>query len=192
MHRRIPPLLSGALRSAGISAAFVVFGLGWATVPSLRDPRADQAVRENGLASRHDSYTVLAMEVQRPGIPIWLVDGFNVLHAGVLRGRQSGPWWREAARAQLLELARSFDDPDAEVWIVFDGPRDAPAAPRNSRLRVVFAPSADEWLLRRLRSAPDPSRLGVVTGDRRLAIRSRRRGARVITPREFLDRCRSG
>jgi hypothetical protein len=55
---------------------------------------------------------------------------------------------------------------------------------------VVFAPSADEWLLRRLRSAPDPSRLGVVTGDRRLAIRSRRRGARVIMPREFLDRCR--
>ena len=96
----------------------------------------------------------------------------------------------ESSRARLLELAGSFDDPEAEMWIVFDGPRAAPATSETAGLRVVFAPSADEWLLRRLRSAPDPSRLGVVTGDRRLAIRSRRRGARVIGPREFLERCR--
>lgn len=168
-HRSLPPFLAGLLQSAGITSAFVVFGLAWAGVFSL--------------------YNVRVTESERPAI--WLVDGFNVLHAGVLGDRERGEWWREPSRARLLELARSFDDPEAEVWIVFDGPRPAPDMPATSRLRVVFATSADEWLLSRLRNAPDPSKLGVVTGDRRLAIRSRRRGARVIRPREFLDRCRS-
>ena len=167
-HRFPPPFLAGLLQSTGITAAFVGFGLGWAGLFSL--------------------YNARVTESDRPAI--WLVDGFNVLHAGVLEGRERGDWWRAASRARLLALAGSFDDPEAELWIVFDGPRAAPATPQTARLRVVFAPSADEWLLSRLRSAPDPSRLGVVTGDRRLAIRSRRRGAQVIKPREFLDRCR--
>jgi hypothetical protein len=167
-HRPLPPFLAGALQSAGITAAFVAFGLAWAGFFSLYNGRMTESEQPT----------------------IWLVDGFNVLHAGVLEGRDRGDWWRAASRSQLLALAGSFDDPEAELWIVFDGPRAAPATPEVPRLRVVFAPSADEWLLSRLRSAPDPSRLGVVTGDRRLAIRSRRRGAQVIRPREFLDRCR--
>jgi hypothetical protein len=187
-RRPLPPFLAGVLRSAGITAAFIALGLGWAAAFSLYNVQASSSTT---LGRGGEPLEVAAgMEAERPAI--WLVDGFNVLHAGILRGRERGQWWREAGRARLLELARSFDDPDAEVWIVFDGPREAPAIPRVPRLRVVFAPSADEWLLRRLRSAPDPTQLGVVTGDRRLAIRSRRRGARVIMPREFLDRCRSG
>ena len=164
----LPPFLSGALQSAGITLAFVAFGLASAGFFSL--------------------YNGHVTESEQPAI--WLVDGFNVLHAGVLEGRERGDWWRAASRAQLLALAGSFDDPEAQVWIVFDGPRAAPSTPETPRLRVVFAPSADEWLLSHLRNAPDPSRLGVVTGDRRLAIRSRRRGAQVIRPRDFLDRCR--
>ena len=164
----VPPFLAGVIQSAGITLAFVALGLTSAGFFSLYNGRVTES--------------------EQPAI--WLVDGFNVLHAGVLEGRDRGDWWRAASRAQLLTLAGSFDDPKAELWIVFDGPLEAPAAPETRRLRVVFAPSADEWLLSRLRSAPDPSRLGVVTGDRRLAIRSRRRGAQVIRPRDFLDRCR--
>jgi hypothetical protein len=167
-HRSLPPFLAGVLQSAGITAAFVAFGLAWAGGFSL--------------------YNVRVTESERP--TILLVDGFNVLHAGVLEGKERGEWWRESSRARLLELAGAFDDPEAEVWVVFDGPRPVPAMPERPRLRVVFAPSADEWLLSRLKSAPDPSQLGVVTGDRRLANRSRSRGARVIQPREFLARCR--
>jgi hypothetical protein len=166
-HRSLRPFLAGALQSTAITAAFVAFGLAWAAVESL--------------------YNGLVAEAERPAI--WLVDGFNVLHAGILEGRERGEWWREGSRARLLELAGAFDDPEAEVWVVFDGPRPLSASPESSRLRVVFAPSADEWLLSRLSTAPDPSRLGVVTGDRRLAARSRSRGARVIPPREFLARC---
>jgi hypothetical protein len=169
-RRTLPPFLAGVLQSIGIITAFVAFGLAW--------------------ASLYDVYNVGMRESEKP--TIWLVDGFNVLHAGVLKSRERGSWWREGSRARLLELARCFDDPEAEMWIVFDGPRAAPAASEAPGPRVVFAPSADEWLLRRLKSAPDPSRLGVVTGDRRVVIRSRRCGARVLMPREFLDRCRSG
>jgi predicted RNA-binding protein with PIN domain len=169
MHPRLlPPFLAGALQSAGITLAFVGLGLGWAGALSL--------------------YNSGVTETQRPAV--WLVDGFNVLHAGVLQDRERAAWWAEPSRAQLLELAGSFDDTEAEVWIVFDGPRPPPEPPQDTRLRVVFAPSADEWLLSHLKSAPDPSRLAVVTGDRRLAARSRHRGAQVVKPREFLERCR--
>ncbi len=126
-----------------------------------------------------------------PGDPtLWLVDGFNVLHAGLLRGRDRGRWWRQEERRRLLELAARFDDPGAELWVVFDGDRPAGGgAEVDARVRVVFAPSADDWLLARLRQAPPPGRAVVVTRDKRLADRSRHRGARVVSPREFLARC---
>ena len=126
---------------------------------------------------------------------IWLVDGFNVLHAGLLRGRDRGRWWQASERHRLVELARRFDDPEAQVWVVFDGAHPPPEEAEGSaeeakeRVQVIFAPSADEWLLARLREAPSPDRVVVVTRDRRLADRSRHRGARVVAPREFLSHC---
>ncbi len=122
---------------------------------------------------------------------VWLVDGFNVLHAGLLHGRDRGPWWRARDRERLLERARGFDDPDAELWVVFDGGHPAPPAEDGATppVNLVFAPSADDWLLARVRAAPDPSRVAVVTRDRRLADRARHRGARVVSPRDFLARC---
>jgi hypothetical protein len=126
------------------------------------------------------------------GVRVWLVDGFNVLHAGVLRGRDRAQWWREDRRAALLERARRFRPArgGAEVCVVFDGSGPpAPGEVREGGPGVVFAPSADEWLLERVRSDPDPARLAVVTSDRRLAERARRRGARVVSPLAFLARC---
>jgi hypothetical protein len=74
------------------------------------------------------------------------------------------------------------------VWVVFDGP-DAREAPVGDRLYAVFAPSADDWLLRRVRSAPAPGELAVVTADRRLAARARHVGAQVVPPHAFLAHC---
>jgi rRNA-processing protein FCF1 len=54
---------------------------------------------------------------------------------------------------------------------------------------VVFAPSADDWLLQAVRDAEEPSALVVVTADRQLADRIRHRGARIVSPRTFLARC---
>jgi hypothetical protein len=78
------------------------------------------------------------------------------------------------------------------VWVVFVGPDVREASEREAGPRVVFAPSADEWVVARIRAEPDPARLTVVTADRRLADRSRRRGVRIVRPLEFLARCESG
>ena len=120
----------------------------------------------------------------------WLVDGFNVLHAGVLRGGDRQGWWREEMRARLLARVAAFDDETAELWVVFDGRGPLGEAElRSRRPHVVFAPSADEWLLAAVRDAEDPASVVVVTADRQLADRARHRGARVVGPRTFLNRC---
>jgi predicted RNA-binding protein with PIN domain len=118
---------------------------------------------------------------------IWLVDGYNVVHWGLLGGRDRERWWSAPLRAELLARAAAFEDPDAEVWVVFDGARPGPEV--EGRLHEVFAPSADDWLLRRIRDEADPARVALVTADRRLADRAKHRGAAVVSPSEFLDRC---
>ncbi len=132
----------------------------------------------------------------------WLVDGFNVLHVGILRGRTRGRWWQREPRAQVLIRARRFDGP-GRIRVVFDGPDpdgpdagggatgpDEPEDGGSASVEVVFAESADEWLLRAVREAPEPGAVAVVTGDRRLADRARHRGARIVAPRAFLARCK--
>jgi predicted RNA-binding protein with PIN domain len=152
-----------------VVAGVVVFGLAW------------------GSLGRAGPYTSAPMSDPR-----WLVDGFNVLHAGVLRGSDRRGWWKEEARARLLERVAGFEDAAAELWVVFDGPGPAADAERESqRPRVVFAPSADDWLLAAVREAEDPASVVVVTADRQLADRARHRGARVVSPRAFLARCQA-
>ncbi len=94
-------------------------------------------------------------------------------------------------RERLVAFARRFPDPDAEIWLIFDGRR-APENPERGsqpRLRLHFAPSADDWIVERVRGDGDPSRIAVVSGDRRLTGRSRHHGAAVVSPRLFLAHC---
>lgn len=121
----------------------------------------------------------------------WLVDGFNLLHAAVLRGRDRKDWWRAEARARVVDLVRQLEAPGGEIIVVFDGRRPADEPQPDARgPQVVFAASADDWLLAAVRAAPDPTRVVVVTADRQLADRARHRGARVIGPTAFRERCR--
>ena len=171
----------GLLETAAVLAAFVAFGLAWAE-------GLGRAV------AAESNYPEQAVDEASETPEIWLLDGFNLLHAGPLGGRDRSGWWREPQRRELLALVDRFDDPTAEVWVVFDGPHDDdhgghPACGTAPRLKRVFAPSADAWLLARVRSAQDPARIAVVTADKQLADRARHRGARVYSPRAFLDRC---
>lgn len=146
-----------------------------------------------------------------PTPALWLVDGFNVLHVALLGGSSRDDWWTAEQRARVLALAHRLRARGEAVRVVFDGPRplatpavDAGGAAAGAKwaspgrpdghwdgqLDVVFAPSADAWLLARVREAPDPARVAVVTADRRLADRVRHRGARVIPPGAFVERCR--
>ena len=171
----------GVLETAAVVALFVGFGLVWA---------------EGGERASHAPPAYPRPVVEKPGDEpsIWLLDGFNVLHAGPLGGRDRSDWWTEPRRNELLDLVGRFDDPRAEVWVVFDGPHAERAGRGDARgqaqrPRCVFAQSADEWLLARVRAAEDAGRIAVVTADRKVADRARHRGAHVYSPREFLDRC---
>jgi YacP-like NYN domain len=168
----------GILESLLVVSGFAGFGFAWAGLERRDAAGAD--------------YPPPSLEATSPTPSLWLVDGFNVLHAGVLRGRDRAEWWTEPRREQLVALAERFDDAEAEIWIVFDGsgPEDPAQAPA-SRVRRFFAPSADDWLVAQVRASPAPDCLAVVTADRAVAGRARHRGAQVVSPRAFLARCRS-
>lgn len=118
--------------------------------------------------------------------PIVLVDGFNLLHARVLRGRDRRDWNGAEARARLITaLEHAVVPPGAEVVVVFDDPR--PATPGTTP-RVVHAPDADAWITDQVLSHPDPETVTVVTADRALGDRCRTAGAHVVRPHAFLPR----
>jgi len=181
-----PPLQTfwrGVLSSAAVMAGFVAFGLGVAHL----ERAARTAAYPPGMAET-------TAEAASPAPGIWLVDGYNVLHAGVLRGRDRAGWWKAEAQSRLVAAAAGFDDPEAEIWVVFDAARPEAAserctAPPGGRVRLVFTPSADDWIVRRVRGHAEPSCLTVVTADRQVADRARHRGARVMSPLAFLRRC---
>jgi len=167
----------GALEALCVAAAFAVLGLGWAEV----------VVRAPGDVGLYPPGLVEPRATEDP--KLWLVDGFNVVQRGLLGGREREEWWTAPRRAELLERAAAFENGDAEIWVVFDGPQAGEEAGAAGGPRQVFAPSADDWLVAKIRAAADPARIAVVTADRRLAVRARRRGARVVPPSEFLRRC---
>jgi hypothetical protein len=72
---------------------------------------------------------------------------------------------------------------------VFDGNRPAAGTePDAAGLRIVFTPSADDWIHQRARQATGSPPI-VVPADRRLAKRCRRRGARIVAPGDFIAAC---
>lgn len=174
----------GALETLAVVAFFASFGLAWAEVAA----RAPDTQPPYPAPVAEDPKNL-------PNVPsTWLIDGFNVLHVGLLGGRDRSEWWTADRRAELLARVAHFDDAGAELWVVFDGPRPEVADPAGAdsggeRLRQVFAASADAWLVERVGAAEDPGRIAVVTADRQVAGRVRHRGAQVRSPRDFLARC---
>jgi len=128
-----------------------------------------------------------------PAASVWLVDGYNVLHAGLLHRHDRGRYfWSAAHRERLRARAACFRPAAEEVWLVFDGGderEDREDRSGRAALHTVFAASADDWLVARVKAAERPEHLAVVTGDRRVAGRARHRGAHVVSPRVFLEHC---
>jgi predicted RNA-binding protein with PIN domain len=121
----------------------------------------------------------------------WLVDGFNVLQVGGLC-RDEGKWWKGPARRLLVSEVEKLATVSGTITLVFDGPdpvEDKEAFPSEG-IRVVFAPSADDWILANLRERGESAEVAVVTADRRLSGKCRGRGAQLESPAAFLARCR--
>lgn len=119
----------------------------------------------------------------------WLVDAYNVLHVVLLGGEDRSEWWRARARDRLIERAAHLPIAHGRVWLVFDG--GVPAAETDAEVagpRIVFTPSADDWIHRRARQSIGPAPR-VVTADRKLARRCRRAGARIVSPGDFIAAC---
>lgn len=166
----------GALRTCGVLAGFVVFGLAWAATLAPT-PRAGAP------------YPAAVPEAPAPTPTLWLIDGYNVVCANLLGGRDRTRWWSAEHRAGLLERLGHFDDPRAELRVVFDGAHPPEGEEAESSVCTVFADDADAWLLRELSAQPDPRAVAVVTSDRKVADRARHRGAQVVTPKALLRRC---
>ena len=195
------PLSRGLVEMLGIVGAFLALGLVGQGL-SLADPSAAAPAGAYPLAME-------PLDTTEAVGTLWLVDGYNVLCSGMLGGRERSRWWAEEHRHELLARLEGFDDPDAEIWVVFDGSSpagpsalsgtaaadgtaapDGKAAAEGERIRTVFAPSADDWLVAEVkRQVADARDVAVVTADRKVAGRSRHRGAQVLAPRELLRRC---
>lgn len=179
-------LLYEIASTVAVIAAFVALALGssaglrWLGAGTPPNPHLESTVSDSTTPAD-------------PRPTLWLVDGFNVLHVVLLHGESREAWWQSRGRERVVELARAFDAADAEVVVVFDGSQPPPADETGdaSGPRVIFAAPADDWLLTAVRSAADPARVAVVTADRRLAARARHRGAQVVAPGAFAQRCRA-
>jgi hypothetical protein len=195
MHHPIRALLRGLSESVSIVVLFVAGGLGSAALLN------GGALPDEGVGPA--LYLPRAVEGEPESAPrVWLVDGYNVLNVGLLAGREREGWWSARFRDELLGRVEGFEEREAEIWVAFDGQAAKGRAQRGeaerrpmrwgaeeSRVRSVFAPSADEWLLARIRER-GPGEVTLVTADRRLAARARSRGVQVVAPAAFLARCR--
>ncbi|MEE2908337.1 MAG: NYN domain-containing protein [Planctomycetota bacterium] len=114
-----------------------------------------------------------------------LVDTFNVLHVtGVLPPGLAGP-----DVAGLAALVASSRWADAHVALVCDGaPPGGNPQKMPSKTRVIYSGKieADEVLERLIADSSAPSRLLVVSSDRRVRRAARRRGAKDLDATTFL------
>lgn len=126
--------------------------------------------------------------------PLYLIDGFNFLHAVVLKGRERAHWWSLENQRAVRDWVAAHAIVGARAWIIFDQ-RERPAEPAASdepatpaaagEPEVRHAPDADAHILAlcaELRHAWD---IVVVSADRSLVDRARRHGARALSPWDF-------
>lgn len=117
----------------------------------------------------------------------WIVDGMNVI------GSRPDGWWKDRGRA-MVALAERLDRWAAsqgdDVTVVFERPPST-AIPA-SVIEIAYAPraaanSADDEIVRRVRAAPRPHDIRVVTSDKGLSDRVRSLGATVQPAASFRD-----
>jgi predicted RNA-binding protein with PIN domain len=126
----------------------------------------------------------------------FLIDGYNLMYAAGLLGRQLGPdGFRKVRQRFLNDLAAVLDPVEAhQTTVVFDAsaaPPDLPRETSHKGLTVEFAvedENADariEWLIAHHAT---PKTLTVVSSDHRIRQAAHRRKSQEITSEAFLER----
>ncbi len=125
---------------------------------------------------------------------LYLIDGYNLLHALGLMRKRMGPDGLEKARQNLLGVLHgSFGAESASVTVVFDAahpPPNVPAEIEYHGLRVRFAvgqPTADDLIETLIHQASAPRQLTVISDDRRIKDAARRKHCLVQGCGEFLE-----
>lgn len=125
-----------------------------------------------------------------------LIDGYNLMHARGLLGRQvSGARFRKARQRFLNDLAGALDPIDAhQTTVIFDAsapPEHLPLVTSYKGISVVYAvgnENADERIEILIAQHANPHQLTVVSSDHRVRQAAVRRKAISLTSEEFLDR----
>jgi uncharacterized protein len=125
---------------------------------------------------------------------LYLIDGYNLLHAMGVARRRMGPDGLERARQNLLGVLHgSFGDESANVTVVFDAARPPPGVPAEVHyhgIHVLFAiglAAADDLIEILIRKASAPRHLTVVSDDHRIQKATRRRRCVVRGCGDFLQ-----
>lgn len=122
-----------------------------------------------------------------PGaIDVWLVDGFNALHACLLKGQGRERWWGVEAQTRVVHWLEAFAC-EHRVVVVFDASHGHSERCSNEGFNTTlcFAPDADDEIVRLALALP--GQVCVVTADRSLTDRCRARGAHTLKPWPFDD-----
>jgi predicted RNA-binding protein with PIN domain len=122
----------------------------------------------------------------------WLIDGMNVI------GTRPDAWWkdRHGAMVRLVHLLERWAAwSGEEVTVVFEQPPSPPIS--STVIEVAHAPrprrdSADDEIVRRLATDPEPGAIRVVTSDRWLADRVHSAGASVEAAESFRAQLEAG
>ena len=125
----------------------------------------------------------------------WLIDGYNIMHAGGRLGAKLGrEGFRRARRRFLDDLADALGSDRADqTTVVFDAtvpPGDFPLLATYRGLHLVFAlddadaDSRIEWIIEH---DANPRNLTVVSSDRRIRHAAARRRAKPVTSEDFWD-----
>lgn len=114
---------------------------------------------------------------------IFLVDGYNLLHAVILSGRDRTEWWTPRRQEQVVRLVERVAGGEAAV--VFDSKDGSAQFSGETSVRVEFAPNADDFIVQSVVRWAARRPVVVVTADRALADRAQHRGAATLSPWRF-------
>ncbi len=125
---------------------------------------------------------------------LYLIDGYNLLHALAPLPKKTGPGGLHHARERLLALLHAaFSDESSHVTVVFDAsksPRGATEVQDYHGIEVRFAvheQQADDLIEILIRGDATPRQLTVVSDDHRIQQAGRRRKCAVLGCAAFLD-----
>src|SRR5262245_66116999 len=124
---------------------------------------------------------------------IFLIDGYNLLHALGLANRQMAKGELQRARLRMIDwLGEVHSAAAAEVHIIFDalhgsGPGVAEQSRGGVRISYAVGQLADDVIEELIAAEANPKQLTVVSNDSRLKEAARRRGCVAWSCAEYVD-----